>query len=124
MTFYLKKIANFDISITDPPDMVINKVIFLTNENRETQTWSGVSGIETGQVELALRFKKMGGFIQKVKVAAYSKFWGFTKNQVLNALLQYRQKVISGAIPHTPESFTRHFKTQKVRKIASGLKMY
>ena len=66
----------------------------------------------------------MGGFIPGDEVAGYSKFKGCTKNQVLNAILQYRQKIISKAIPQTPESFSRLFKTQKVAKIASGLESY
>lgn len=121
ITFYLLAANGLNIAVINPPERIIEKVITFIRDKKDTQTWSGIKGLQTNRVESALRFKTMGGFIPGVEVAGYSKFKGCTKNQVLKALLRYRQEIIHGTIPQTPESFTRPFKTQKVLKIAKQI---
>ncbi len=51
-------------------------------------TWSGYRGIGTSRLESLLMFKKLGGFIDNVKVSAKSKYFkGKTKTFVLNKIL-------------------------------------
>jgi len=119
--FNLLAANRYGVSVIDPLERIIEKIITFARTKKEARTWSGITGLQTGKVESALRFVTMGGFIPGIELARYSKFKGCTKNQVLNALLKYRQEIIRRSIPQTPESFSRPFKTQEVLKIAKQI---
>ncbi|MFQ5819343.1 MAG: hypothetical protein ACE5I5_05090 [Candidatus Heimdallarchaeota archaeon] len=122
MPFNLIQEKGLDLNIVDTPEIIVRKTLNLLDRKILSKYWSGVHGFYTNKLEAVEQFKRIGGFIPGVEVASYSKFVGYTKNQVMHAIFEYRRRVISGKIPHRPISRTRAHKNKEILKIIANLR--
>ena len=65
------------------------------NPHSAKNTWSGLGHLTTGKVQKIVQFKEIGGFFPGMKISGVTKYLeGVEKNEVLEIVLKYNQKII------------------------------
>jgi len=123
LPFKLIQETELDLSISDKPQIIVQKTLSLQEKRRPPKSWSGTLGLYTNKLETVEQFKRIGGFIPGVEVASYSNFVGYTKNQIMHAIFEYRHRVLSGQVPQIPESKTKKYKNEQILKILKQSRM-
>jgi len=75
------------------------------NLDRDSANWSGIHGLITCKLENIVRFWKLGGFYPDIRIQS-GKNIGFTKNEMLSAVIEWNKQGKKGKVKNHVGSYS------------------